>query len=334
MPASVILLYHQLGQPESDPFAQYVAPEHFAGHVEVISNRRPVTLAALSREVLDGSVPGNGIAVTFDDGYLSGLRIAKPVLERAGVPATVFVTTGLTGGEREFWWYDLADAFAPERALPAQLCLDTGEATRAWMTDMVERRALLIEVWAWLRLQSPSATQAGLAAARDWAGLPPAGRPSEEARCMTVAELNELVAGGLIEVGAHTRTHPVLCARSPREQYEEIAGSREDLESWLGAPVTAFAYPFGRRPNEYRAPAVRAARASGLQRAVSVASLPVTAKSSIYELPRHVVPNIPADQFERWLEQCLDPPAPPRPPLLQSRVLRPLRERVAAPGRL
>jgi peptidoglycan/xylan/chitin deacetylase (PgdA/CDA1 family) len=334
MPASVILLYHQLGRPASDPFAQYVDPEYFAGHVEVISKHRPLTLAGLSGEVRDGSVPANGIAVTFDDGYLSGLRIAKPVLERSEVPATVFVATGLTGGERDFWWYDLAEAFAPERALPVELRLDTGEAKRTWQSDTIERHSLLIEVWAWLRLQSPSATQAGLAAARDLAGLPTAGRPSEEARCMTVDELNELVSGGLIEVGAHTRTHPVLCARSPREQREEIAGSREDLEEWLGIPVTAFAYPFGRRPNEYREAAVRAVRASGLQRAVSVASLPVTAGSSIYELPRHVVPNIPADQFERWLEQCLDPPAPPRPPLLQSRVLRPLRERVAAPGRL
>jgi hypothetical protein len=98
--------------------------------------------------------------------------------------------------------------------------------------------------------------------------------------------------------------------------------------------VSAFAYPFGRRPNEYRAPAVRAVRASGFQLAVSVSSSPVSAKSSVYELPRHVVPNVPPEDFERWLAQCLDPPPPPRVPLLQSRALRPLRERVAAPGRL
>jgi peptidoglycan/xylan/chitin deacetylase (PgdA/CDA1 family) len=334
MPGSLILLYHQLGRPERDPFAQFVDPEYFAGHMEVLRDLRPLGLAALAGEVRDGTVPANGVAVTFDDGYVSGLRIAKPVLERAGIPATIFVATGLTGGERDVWWADLADAFAPQRELPAQLRLDTGESTRSWLVDATERHALLIEVWAWLRLQSASAIQAGLAAVREWAGLAPAGAPSEETRCMTVPELNELVAGGLITVGAHTRTHPVLCARSAREQHEEIAGSRADLEGWLRAPVTAFAYPFGRRPNEYRAPAVRAVQASGMQLAVSVAPLAVSAKSSVYELPRHVVPNIAPEEFARWLARRLDASRPPRAPLLQARALRPLRERVAAPGRV
>jgi len=90
---------------------------------------------------------------------------------------------------------------------------------------------------------------------RAWAGVAPPGPPAEQVRCMTVAELHELVGDGLVEIGAHTRTHPMLSALKPAEQREEIAGSRSDLEAWLDRPVTSFAYPFGHRVSEYRASA-------------------------------------------------------------------------------
>jgi peptidoglycan/xylan/chitin deacetylase (PgdA/CDA1 family) len=49
-----------------------------------------------------------------------------------------------------------------------------------------------------------------------------------------------------IEFGAHSRTHPDLTRLTGAELEREIAGSREDLESLLGAPVAAFAYPYGK----------------------------------------------------------------------------------------
>jgi peptidoglycan/xylan/chitin deacetylase (PgdA/CDA1 family) len=47
-------------------------------------------------------------AVTFDDAYRGAVTLALPELERLGVPATVFVPTGLVG-DRDFWWDSLAD---------------------------------------------------------------------------------------------------------------------------------------------------------------------------------------------------------------------------------
>ena len=53
-------------------------------------------------------LPTDAVAVTFDDGYVDNLKFAKPRLESAGVPATVFVTTGQIGRAGEFWWDELA----------------------------------------------------------------------------------------------------------------------------------------------------------------------------------------------------------------------------------
>jgi peptidoglycan/xylan/chitin deacetylase (PgdA/CDA1 family) len=48
------------------------------------------------------------VCVTFDDGYLDNWRDAAPILDRYGIPATFFVTTGYLGTSRRFHW-DIRD---------------------------------------------------------------------------------------------------------------------------------------------------------------------------------------------------------------------------------
>jgi peptidoglycan/xylan/chitin deacetylase (PgdA/CDA1 family) len=45
---------------------------------------------------LDGA--GRGVAVTFDDAYRNFFEVALPVLERKGIPVTLFVPSGRLGG--------------------------------------------------------------------------------------------------------------------------------------------------------------------------------------------------------------------------------------------
>lgn len=50
-------------------------------------------------------------------------------------------------------------------------------------------------------------------------------------------------------IGAHTRTHANLGEVTGERARWEIFGSRQELESRLGAPVELFAYPYGRPDN-------------------------------------------------------------------------------------
>jgi len=50
---------------------------------------------------------------------------------------------------------------------------------------------------------------------------------------------------GLVQFGAHTRTHPILTRLTLQQAQEEISGSKADLESALGRPIHTIAYPFG-----------------------------------------------------------------------------------------
>jgi peptidoglycan/xylan/chitin deacetylase (PgdA/CDA1 family) len=59
-------------------------------------------------------------------------------------------------------------------------------------------------------------------------------------------ELRALAAGGLVSVGAHTRTHPSLPQLDDARARHEIVDGRAELEARLGRPVMTFAYPAGR----------------------------------------------------------------------------------------
>lgn len=59
------------------------------------------------------------------------------------------------------------------------------------------------------------------------------------------AEAREMHRAG-IEFGAHTLTHPDLTRLSSQAAEMEMRSSKEAIEDALGAPVSSFAYPFGR----------------------------------------------------------------------------------------
>jgi glycosyltransferase involved in cell wall biosynthesis/peptidoglycan/xylan/chitin deacetylase (PgdA/CDA1 family) len=67
-------------------------------------------------------------------------------------------------------------------------------------------------------------------------------------------EVGELVAGGLVDVQSHTLTHPLLPQVDAARSYEEIAGSKREIEAHVPYAVSSFCYPaglYGPREVEY-----------------------------------------------------------------------------------
>jgi peptidoglycan/xylan/chitin deacetylase (PgdA/CDA1 family) len=62
---------------------------------------------------------------------------------------------------------------------------------------------------------------------------------------LTWPQLRFLTEEGLVDVQAHTRTHPWLPHVDEERARDEIAGSKRELEERLGRPATVFCYPAG-----------------------------------------------------------------------------------------
>lgn len=62
---------------------------------------------------------------------------------------------------------------------------------------------------------------------------------------MTPQQLSEISSDPLCTIGAHTVSHCRLSSLPLHEQRREMEESKLSLESFLGRPVNAFAYPYG-----------------------------------------------------------------------------------------
>ena len=235
MSASLILVYHRVVEGQADPWSLCVGPRNFAEHAEVLARyQRPIRLQQMVAGLREGTCPTRSVAVTFDDGYVDNLWNAKPLLERHGIPATVFVVSGYVGQEREFWWDTLERVFLLPACLPAVLRLSIQGRKYEWKLGKSARYSE--EAWrrhrSWRAWETDAPTTRHhtyrsvrelLMPLRDdrrrevldqlltWAGCSPAA--SAVHRALLPQELLSLAQGGVIEIGAHTVTHPLLSTR-------------------------------------------------------------------------------------------------------------------------
>ena len=98
--ADVLALCYHAVSPDW-PAELSVSPQSLAEQVEHLAERgyRAITFS----EAVLGEVSGKTVAITFDDGYASTVRLARPILDRFGMRATVFVPTDYIGGGPMSW---------------------------------------------------------------------------------------------------------------------------------------------------------------------------------------------------------------------------------------
>ena len=297
-PGTLILLYHRVAELRLDPLLLSVTPTHFEEHLQVLSRvTKPLSLRTLVRSLQSNQVTPHGVVVTFDDGAADNLHNAKPLLERYNIPATVFVATEYSKGEREFWWDELERLLLAPAELPQSLNLKLNGTSLNWNANN-SREQLYQQLGDSLRLL-PSAKRFDiLGELQQWSGL--VATPRQSHRALSHEEIRQLADGGLVEIGAHTVTHPVLSAIPPAQQQEEISESKVQLEQILNQPVVSFAYPYGTR-DDYNRDSVEIVKQTKFSCACSNFKGVVQPRTSLYELPRFVVRDWDGDEFERQL---------------------------------
>ena len=280
-PGAFVLLYHRVATPRRDPWQLAVSPENFEAHLRVIrEHAEPLSLKDFCDLHQVGKLPSRAVAVTFDDGYLDNLDVAKPLLESYGIPATVFLATGYAGPGRTFWWDELEEMIVGSPDLPSKIVLDLSSEARefpngadatsprapvslqARQSGGAGREALYMDIWQRLRRLPGPARDHALASLRqqieyDTASL---------TRAMNVGEIRSLIDSQLISVGAHTVTHPSLTELSTELQWQEIEQSRRDVQLFTMQPVEHFSYPHGMADST----TIRLVRDAGFRTAAAV----------------------------------------------------------------
>ncbi len=323
---ALILLYHRISPPESDPWSIDVTPEHFESHLQAIREiGTPLALDDLIDRLSAGTLPHNAVAVTFDDGYAATLSQARPLLERYAVPATFFIPSAALSGVREYWWDELERIFLQPGTLPPTLEMsinrrdyhwNLGEAcvyTREMLEQYLDWRAgepapgarqrIYAELWELLHPLGLLQINEVLDKLFAWSGID--STPRQTHRALTWSEAAGLREDPWIKFGSHSATHVSLGSQPVEAQARELRESKTALEAVTGQIITSLAYPYG-NPQDYSIVTAALAREVGYKMAFINSPGVVDRNVDLFYLPRCYVEDWNKEEFARRLVQWME----------------------------
>ncbi len=274
---AAILIYHRV-LPREDIINPDLTVDLFEAHMRGIREHfTPVTLSEAIERLDSRSLAPRTVCVTFDDGYVNNVEVALPILERYGIPAAFFITTGfLEGG---LMWNDaIAEAIRAMSSTKLDmrrwglgiLALDTFESKG----DVVRKLLAHLKYASAAERESSGRYLANVAAA----ALP-------DNLMMRPEHVRTLRRSGM-EIGAHSVTHPILANLSNNDARREIVESGTRLSEILREPIRLFAYPNGKPGTDYVSRHAEMVRSAGYRAALATSAGVATHRSDRFQLPR------------------------------------------------
>jgi peptidoglycan/xylan/chitin deacetylase (PgdA/CDA1 family) len=281
---ATVLAYHGVTNATSDATSGrnrrrlHVPTARFEEHLRALkAHATPIALPMLLEHLEQGrALPPRAVVLTFDDGYRNFATAAWPALERAGVPATLFVVTD--AGGLPFWQDRLEAAVeaSPELALtwngnvwPLASQVQRERAQAAWLRqlatfDATARTAALDELVE--RLGGPGDVT------------------DDDRQRLSWDDLRALHARGL-DVGSHADRHEPLTDERPACLGARLSSSLGRLSEELGPGRYTLAYPYG----GWSATVVAAARGAGFRAGFTTAPRLVRPADDLWCLGRFLV---------------------------------------------
>lgn len=225
---------------------------------------RVLPLAEMAAVLQAGEkLPTGAVAITFDDGYASNYELGYPILRELGLHATIFLATGFLDGTHPLWFQEVDRALGGPSAVGlgetlARLKSLPDEKMRAEVREMAEPCEVS---------QTPAVT-----------------------RPLTWGQVREMSASGLIELGGHTHTHPILARCSWENQRWEIGMCRDRITTELGRAPRLFAYPNGGM-GDFTADTQLLLAESGFTSAWTMITARASQDSASFEMPRYGSPE-------------------------------------------
>lgn len=168
--------------------------------------------------------------ISFDDGYKSFYTVIFPILQKHKIPVSLFISPEVIKLEKNFWFQEIEgyDEVLLKKILAERLNISCKSINRFSIMSIF--KCLPANIINEIIRQYQQLTGCGMKASEN----------------ININQLKEISTSGLVTVGAHTISHPVLANENDNGSYYEIVESVKQLQSILCKPVKYFAYPNGR----------------------------------------------------------------------------------------
>jgi peptidoglycan/xylan/chitin deacetylase (PgdA/CDA1 family) len=252
----IVLMIHGTMDGDSPskwtPLRDRISPKHLDKVLRVLAPRYRFVSLDEAVAIVAGKKPSRrAMVVTFDDGYKNNITHALPLLQRYGVPATIFLPTGNIDSQKPFWYDRIDYALQAAKIQQLECRLDSmtlllrgadreqlrhsfeelrtkAKGMRCTEEEMVQRLEPLAE-----ELERKSQSRLCDTMADDpWAGF------------LTWSEARAAQTSG-VQFGSHTVDHVALGTADRPSICDQLTRSKETLERELGTPCRQIAYPYG-----------------------------------------------------------------------------------------
>lgn len=229
-----------------------------------------VSAGQLQQLLSDRRSTSNTCHITFDDGLESFYRIVFPLLKKYDVPVSLFVSPYIISSRENFWFQEMEGY--NEAILKNRICIElnmplgklAGFSCSALLKCLpISRIKKILELY-------QQETKCG----------------KKDPQNMTIEELKEVDASGLVTVGAHSINHPVLQSEDNETSFYEINESVKELERLLGHPIRYFAYPNGRPGMDFGEREMEHLQRSNITMAFSTESDTLSLNNNLLSIPR------------------------------------------------
>ncbi len=172
--------------------------------------------------------------ITFDDGDRSFYEKAFPILKKYDVPVSIYVSPKATIEQQNFWFQEI-------RGYDEDILLEIMDELELFEKDKLIphikptfKKLSLYDIWKVINMYQAKT-----------------GTSNKPCYNMDTDQIIELDQSGLVSVGAHTLSHPILKNESDERASYEIQGSVNKLSEILNREVIHFAYPNGRYGEDF-----------------------------------------------------------------------------------
>jgi peptidoglycan/xylan/chitin deacetylase (PgdA/CDA1 family) len=239
-PTGRILYYHRVND-DRDPFVPAISARLFEEEMAYVARHYKVVSLCQLLEHLESGAKESALAITFDDGYQDNFLNAFPILQRYGLPATVFLTTGSLDSREPLWFEQLAQAL--KTTTREHLDLDLDIPRRFWLRTTTERLEANIHLLALLRLVPDVERRRICAEVLRQLGM--FDSSARKDRMLTWEQVRYMKARG-IDFGGHTVNHPFISRLTKEQVAWEASECKRRIEEELQSAADYFAYPSGR----------------------------------------------------------------------------------------
>lgn len=258
----LILNYHRVLDDKEIYFNSDIDEQTFSWQMALISKYMvPVSLEKALTLSKTRQLPAGAVVVTFDDGYKDNIEKALPILKKYRIPATFYIATAFLNDG--IMWNDIiiesiknTDKKDIDLSFLNLGCLsleNKEQKIQAIEKSIKKIKYNVIKKRIDLAMQINKQCDVVL----------------PENLMMSDNDIVQLAKEPDMEIGGHTHNHPILACETDEIVLSDIERGKNYLEHLLNCKIRSFAYPNGKKEEDYQERNIESLRKAGFNSAVT-----------------------------------------------------------------